>query len=528
MDSHQLNFLRSLHCAQVCEQYGVVEADYLGLLFVDERKRSAAHICPCALCGRRLDLPAASSNSCTSQAAGSRCPTPVHLLPDSGARCWLNLRNPIGRQALELLGRPALLAGAPFRVHLRIKYWVAAPRFQQASTRALAFACARGDWLSGAFLLRHRDLHLSVAAAAAAHKRTLRPERLARLVALFVQADRGDLPTTSSTSTAAAVAAELFAPYLAAVGVHIDDVHAVSCPSQRPPERPSSLLCTRLSPRTSFSVFEPSGSPEPPPLSPNEFPYQCEVFQSVGGELSLEREPSSAPSSPVHEQQQNQSQNAPGSSSQSLSVSQSLSQSQSAARTQERAARLSVHQPLDAARIVRDAVREYEALRGTSAESARYQCIGELYQLLPELGANYFWVEDRLREPRLVCVCRDSVRLLSASSGPAAGAAGGGELQVRETLHFSLVTKASVSARVVYITVHSSRDLRQSNAHGFRCRSRREADALYRCALLFSSLLLYSFLFSPLLSTCAVRSHSHFRFTSQSSLLSPRSITEVK
>ena len=33
-------------------------------------------------------------------------------------------------------------------------------------------------------------------------------------------------------------------------------------------------------------------------------------------------------------------------------------------------------------------------------------------------------------------------------------------------------------ARVVYITVHSVRDLGRSTAHGFRCRSRREVDAL--------------------------------------------------
>ena len=71
-----------------------------------------------------------------------------------------------------------------------------------------------------------------------------------------------------------------------------------------------------------------------------------------------------------------------------------------------------------------------------------------------------------MREVRLVCICRDSVRLLT------------GELGAFETLHFSLVTKASVSARVVYITVHGAHDIVRFTANGFRCRSSCEADAL--------------------------------------------------
>ena len=85
--------------------------------------------------------------------------TPVQPLLEVGARSWLNLRSPIERQTQALLKLPALLVSALSRVHLRVKYWVAAPRLQQAVTHALASACARGNKDACAFLHRHRDYH---------------------------------------------------------------------------------------------------------------------------------------------------------------------------------------------------------------------------------------------------------------------------------------------------------------------------------------------------------------------------------
>ena len=85
--------------------------------------------------------------------------TPVQPLLELGARSWLNLRSPIERQTHALLKLPALLVSSLSRMHLCVKYWVAAPRLQQAATHAFAFACARSNKDACAFLHRHRDFH---------------------------------------------------------------------------------------------------------------------------------------------------------------------------------------------------------------------------------------------------------------------------------------------------------------------------------------------------------------------------------
>ena len=78
--------------------------------------------------------------------------TPVQPLLEVGARSWLNLRSPIERQKHALLKLHALLVIALSRLHLRVKYWVTAPRLQRrlrarspSRPRAAAVSVGVGD-----------------------------------------------------------------------------------------------------------------------------------------------------------------------------------------------------------------------------------------------------------------------------------------------------------------------------------------------------------------------------------------------